>query len=41
MKIPEIKMTGIKEESGYSANGQISQDFIGNQAESLSHQRKG
>jgi len=34
-------MTVIKEESGYSANGQIGQDFIGTQAESLPHQRKG
>jgi hypothetical protein len=35
MKKPEIKMTVIKEESGYSASAQIGQDFIGTQGESF------
>ena len=40
MKKPEIKMTVIKEESGYSANGQIGQDFIGTQAETFHELKK-
>jgi len=41
MKKPESKMTVIKEQTEYSAKSQIGQDFIGTQAESLTHQRKG
>lgn len=35
MKKPEIKMTVIKEESGYSAYSHIGDDFIGTQGETF------